>query len=107
MPTLKDSTNKLVEVTEQLLQRFQAESAGRKADEDKFNAQINEFKEKLSTALLQIEKLTIENKECSKELEACTNNPNPLIQSHDTADLSAKEIDALVKEIDSCLSLLS
>jgi hypothetical protein len=107
MPTLKDSTNKLVDVTEKLLQRFQVESAERKADEEKFNAQINEFKEKLSTALLQIEKLTTENKECSKELEACTNTTNPLIQSHDTADLSAEEIDALVKEIDSCLSLLS
>ena len=107
MSILTDSTNKLVDATEKLLQKFQVERAGRLADDDKSKVQIVELKEKLSTALLQIEKLTIENKECSKELEACTNTPNPLIQSHDTADLSAKEIDALVKEIDSCLSLLS
>ncbi len=107
MSTLQDSTIKLVEATEQLLQRFHVESAGRKADEETFKARVHELQETLSTALLQIEKLTLENEECTKELEVCKNTPKPLIQSHDTADLSAEEIDALVKEIDSCLSLLS
>ena len=107
MSSLKSSTNKLIEATEQLLHRFQVESGERQADETKFKAHILELQDKLSTALLQIEKLTFENTECLKELETCKNTPNPLIQSHDTAAISAEEIDALVKEIDSCLSLLS
>jgi len=106
MSTLTDSTNKLVDATEKLLQKFQVERAGRKADDDKSKVQIIELKEKLSTALLQIEKLTFENEKCTKALEASKHTHNPIIQSHDTANLSAEQIDALVKEIDSCLSLL-
>ena len=106
MSTLTDSTNKLVDATEKLLQKFQVERAGRKADDDKSKVQIIELKEKLSTALLQIEKLTFENEKCTTALEASKHTLNPIIQSHDTANLSAEQIDALVKEIDSCLSLL-
>jgi hypothetical protein len=36
-----------------------------------------------------------------------TSLPNPKIQSHDTAAFSAEQIDALVEEIDSCLSCLN
>jgi uncharacterized protein (DUF342 family) len=105
MPTLKESTEKLVAATDRLLQDYKMERSARKVEEEKADAQIKDLKEQL-TALQNKFELTVTKYE--GELSASkTSIPNPTIQSHDTAAFSADQIDALVEEIDSCLSCLN
>jgi len=105
MPTLKESTEKLVAATDRLLQDYKMERSARKVEEEKADAQIKDLKEQL-TALQNKYELTVTKYE--GELSASkVSIPNPTIQSHDTAAFTADQIDALVEEIDSCLSCLN
>ncbi len=45
MPTLKESTEKLVAATDRLLQDYKMERSARKVEEEKAHAQIKDLKE--------------------------------------------------------------
>ena len=107
MSTLIESTEKLVAATDRLLQGYQMESSARKADSEKAQSKINELEAQLMSAQSEIKKL-VEQLEEQLEGQAASavSIPNPPIQSHDSVTLSADQIDALVEEIDSCLSCL-
>ncbi len=94
METLNSTTEKLIKATECLLQKFEQERA------EKIEAEA-----KIRGLEAQIERL---NNELSTEKQASENLhiSNPTNQSHNTAKLSAENIDALVEEIDACLNLL-
>ena len=87
-----------MKATERLLQKFEQERAERKAERSEAEARIKELE-------AQVERL---KNELSAEKQASENLhiSNPTNQSHNTATLSAKSIDALVEEIDACLNLL-
>ena len=105
MPTLKESTEKLVAATDRLLQDYQLERSARKAEGEKASAQINDLKGQLTDLQNKFKQMVNKHEE---EMSASkTSIPNPKIQSHDTAAFSAEQIDALVEEIDSCLSCLN
>jgi len=108
MSTLIESTEKLVAATDRLLQGYQMESSARKADSEKAQSKINELEAQLMSAQSEIKKL-VEQLEEQLEGQAASavSIPNPPIQSHDSETLSADQIDALVEEIDSCLSSLN
>jgi septal ring factor EnvC (AmiA/AmiB activator) len=108
MSTLIESTEKLVAATDRLLQGYQMESSARKADSEKAQSKINELEAQLMSAQSEIKKL-VEQLEEQLEGQAASavSIPNPPIQSHDSVTHSADQIDALVEEIDSCLSSLN
>jgi hypothetical protein len=105
MPTLKESTEKLVAATDRLLQDYKMERSARKVEEEKAHAQIKDLKEQL-TALQNKYESAVDKNEVARNASKIS-SPNPTIQSHDTAAFSADQIDALVEEIDSCLSCLN
>ena len=94
METLNSTTEKLVKATEHLLHKFEQERAERSKAEARIKeleAQVERLKNELITEVQASENLHISN---------------PTNQSHNTANLSAESIDALVEEIDTCLKLL-
>ena len=105
MPTLKESTEKLVAATDRLLQDYQLERSARKAEGEKASTQINDLKDQLTDLQNKLEQSI--NKHEEEMSVSKISLPNPKIQSHDTAAFSAEQIDALVEEIDSCLSCLN
>ncbi|PCJ81304.1 MAG: hypothetical protein COA49_06215 [Bacteroidetes bacterium] len=108
MPTLMKSTEKLVAATERLLQEYQMERAARKTDVEHAQAKINELEAQLLSAQKELKQMEEQmEKKIEEHRASAVSIPNPPIQSHDTATLSADQIDALVEEIDSCLSCLN
>ena len=98
METLNSTTEKLVKATERLLQKLEEERS-------QSSKNLGEKEGRIRDLEAQVEKL---NDELSEEKESSKNLhiSNPQNQSQDTAALSAKNIDALVEEIDACLNLL-
>ena len=87
MPTLKESTEKLVAATDRLLQDYKMERSSRKEEEEKAHAQIKDLKEQL-TALQNKYESAVDKYEVALSASK-SSSPNPTIQSHDTAAFSA------------------
>ena len=83
MPTLKESTEKLVAATERLLQDYKMERSARKAEEENAHAQIKDLKEQL-TALQNKYESAVDKYEVERSAREIS-SPNPTIQSHETA----------------------
>ena len=83
MPTLKESTEKLVAATDRLLQDYKMERSARKVEEEKAHAQIKDLKEQL-TALQNKYESAVNKHEVEMSARKIS-SPNPTIQSHDTA----------------------
>lgn len=98
MNTLNSTTTKLVKATERLLQELENERTQKKVEKEESDRTIKDLEEQVQNLKSELgdAKAANENQHIS----------NPKNQSQNTAAIQAQNIDALVKEIDTCLNLL-